>query len=302
MDQLNTRLPPLNALRSFESAARLGSLTAAALELNVSQAAVSQQVKLLEQYLQTPLFVRSARTVHLTDAGKNYLPSLSQAFRLLRDSSDQLFFQRAHSVIQLRCTSSFASHWLMPRLPGFYCAFPQYRVQLMVAGWRQQQTAPDADIEIFSAEHLHAPEGARCLSRDVWQVAASPELLEARSCDAQDLRQHPLIAITGYNQGWYDWFAAQGQPTSELRPVLQTDTSALAIQAAQVGLGVCLVQSSLLAQPLADGSLTLLSDQVLSSHNGYYAMQLHPSKRPDLEAFSGWLEQQSECSSEGKPA
>lgn len=293
MDQLNTRLPPLNALRAFESAARLGSLTAAAVELNVSQAAVSQQVKLLEQYLQTPLFVRAARTVHLTDAGKNYLPSLSQAFRLLRDSSDQLFFHRELSVIRLRCTSSFASHWLMPRLPVFTRAFPEYRVQLMVAGWRQQQPAPDVDVEIFSLEHQQAPDGARCLSRDVWQVAASPALIGARPCSVDELLRQPLIAVTGYSQGWYDWFAAQGQAVSELLPVLQTDTSALAMQAAQVGLGVCLVQSSLLAQPLADGSLTLLSEQALPSHNGYYAVQLHPSKRPDLHAFGEWLSEQA---------
>ena len=293
MDQLNTRLPPLNALRAFESAARLGSLTAAAAELNVSQAAVSQQVKLLEQYLQTPLFVRAARTVHLTDAGKNYLPSLSQAFRLLRDSSDQLFFHRELSVIRLRCTSSFASHWLMPRLPAFTRAFPEYRVQLMVAGWRQQQQAPDADFEIFSMEHQQAHEGAHCLSRDVWQVAASAERFNAQHYSAQELMQQPLIAVTGYSQGWYDWFAEQKQAVSELQPVLQTDTSALAVQAALVGLGVCLVQSSLLAQPLADGSLQLLSDQVLPSHNGYYAVQLNPSKRPDLHAFGEWLSEQS---------
>ena len=85
----------------------------------------------------------------------------------------------------------------------------------------------------------------------------------------------------------------QGQAVSELQPVLQTDTSALAVQAAQVGLGVCLVQSSLLAQPLADGSLQLLSDLVLPSHNGYYAVQLNLSKRSDLYAFGEWLSAQA---------
>jgi LysR family glycine cleavage system transcriptional activator len=113
------RLPPLNALRAFEASARLGSFVAAALELHVSAAAVSQQVRRLEKYLDTTLFHRLARGVVLTDQGRDYLPELSAAFDLLGESTARLRAKRADGLLTVTMLAAFANGWLLPRLHRF---------------------------------------------------------------------------------------------------------------------------------------------------------------------------------------
>src|SRR6186997_3338475 len=107
------RLPPLNALRAFEASARHGSFVAAASELRVSAAAVSQQVRRLEQYLDTPLFQRLARGLTLTEQGRDYLPELSAGFDLLGESTTRLRTQRAGGVLTLTALAAFANGWLL---------------------------------------------------------------------------------------------------------------------------------------------------------------------------------------------
>src|SRR5579862_9402909 len=107
------RLAPLNALRAFEAAARLGSFVAAASELRVSPAAVSQQVRRLEQYLDTTLFKRLARGLTLTDQGRDFLPQLSAGFNLLGDSTARLRAKRADGVLTLTTLAAFANGWLL---------------------------------------------------------------------------------------------------------------------------------------------------------------------------------------------
>jgi LysR family glycine cleavage system transcriptional activator len=114
-----SRLPPLNALRAFETSARLGSFTRAADELHVTQAAVSQQVKQLEQHLGSPLFIREAKGLRLTEVGRSYLPALTQAFHTLRNSTDELFGERGRTQLSVRASNSFAEHFLAPRLQRF---------------------------------------------------------------------------------------------------------------------------------------------------------------------------------------
>ena len=109
-------LPPLNALKAFEAAARLRNLTRAAEELHVTQGAVSQQVKLLEDYLDTQLFVRKPRKLELTDAARAYLPVLTELFNRLQASTHQLFDTDHRALLNVKCGSSFMQRWLMPRL------------------------------------------------------------------------------------------------------------------------------------------------------------------------------------------
>ncbi len=113
------RLPPLNALRAFEASARLGSFVAAAAELRVSAAAVSQQVRRLEEYLDTRLFQRLARGLVLTEQGRDYLPELSAGFDLLGESTARVRAKRADGVLALTTLASFANGWLLPRLHRF---------------------------------------------------------------------------------------------------------------------------------------------------------------------------------------
>src|SRR5688500_11784351 len=116
---MTRRLPPLNALRAFEASARLGSFVAAASELRVSAAAISQQVRRLEQYLDTALFQRLARGLVLTEQGRDYLPELSAGFGLLSDSTARVRAKRADGVLTLTTLAAFANGWLLPRLHRF---------------------------------------------------------------------------------------------------------------------------------------------------------------------------------------
>src|ERR1044072_3711651 len=113
---MTRRLPPLNALRAFEASARLGSFVSAAAELRVSAAAVSQQVRRLEQCLDTTLFQRLARGLTLTDQGRDYLPELSAGFDLLGESTARVRAKRGDGVLTLTQLAAFANGWLLPRL------------------------------------------------------------------------------------------------------------------------------------------------------------------------------------------
>src|SRR5262245_5308779 len=113
------RLPPLNSLRAFEASARLGSFVAAAAELRVSAAAVSQHVRRLEHYLDVPLFQRLARGLVLTEHGRDYLPELSKGFDLLSESTARLRAKRADGVLTITALAAFANGWLLPRLHRF---------------------------------------------------------------------------------------------------------------------------------------------------------------------------------------
>ncbi len=124
------RLPPLNALRAFEASARHGSFVAAASELRVSAAAVSQQVRRLEQYLDTPLFQRLARGLTLTEQGRDYLPELSAGFDLLGESTARVRTKRADGVLTLTTLAAFANGWLLPRMHRFRERAPRVDVVL----------------------------------------------------------------------------------------------------------------------------------------------------------------------------
>src|SRR5262245_62303125 len=124
------RLPPLNALRAFEASARLGSFVAAAAELHVSAAAVSQQVRRLEGYLEMTLFNRLARGLVLTEEGRDYLPELTAGFALLGESTARLRSQRTGGVLTLTTLASFANGWLLPRLARFRGSAPRIEVVL----------------------------------------------------------------------------------------------------------------------------------------------------------------------------
>ena len=143
-----SRLPPLNALRAFETSARLGSFTRAADELHVTQAAVSQQVKQLEQHLGSPLFIREAKGLRLTEVGRSYLPALTQAFHTLRNSTDELFGERGRTQLSVRASNSFAEHFLAPRLQRFLADYLCFRVRISSSPWTAFAEESNVDVEI----------------------------------------------------------------------------------------------------------------------------------------------------------
>jgi len=170
------RLPPLNALRAFEASARLGSFVSAATELRVSAAAVSQQVRRLEQYLDTTLFQRLARGLVLTDQGRDYLPELSAGFDLLGESTARVRAKRADGVLTLTMLAAFANGWLLPRLHRFHERAPRVDVVLRTSRTLADFKREDLDLVIrFAPNPGRGLHGEPLCGEELFPVA-SPRL------------------------------------------------------------------------------------------------------------------------------
>ncbi|SFM34839.1 LysR substrate-binding domain-containing protein [Marinobacter zhejiangensis] len=286
------QLPPLNALRAFELAARLGSLTKAAQALGVTQAAVSQQIKSLEGHFDTPLFYRQGRKLTLSQAGQAYLPVLTAAFDRLRGGTSELFGTDTQSLIRVKVANSFAQHWLIPRLPDFYRRYPGFRVRLMAATWPLQGQPDEADLEIANGYGNWAGRHVEQLTQECWQVVASRDFLAQLPPldDASQLLELPRIAIQGYQENWQNWFTAAGIRQAVPAPILETDTSSLAIEAACSGLGVLLVRSLVAAPDLRRGRLVQIHPATLPAAGGHYLVlpDSEPAS-PRVTAFCQWL-------------
>ena len=170
------RLPPLNALRAFECSARHGSFVAAASELRVSAAAVSQQVRRLEQYLDTPLFQRLARGLTLTDQGRDYLPELSAGFDLLGESTARVRTKRADGVLTLTTLAAFANGWLLPRMHRFRERAPRVDVVLRTSRQVLDFRRDAIDLAIRFAPSPGRGLQGELLCREELFPVASPQL------------------------------------------------------------------------------------------------------------------------------
>lgn len=288
-------LPPLNALRAFEAAARYESLTQAARELGVSQAAVSQQVRLLEDHLQQPLFLRHPRRLELTDAGRAYLPILSTALATLREGTQALFGDDAQRPLTVRVAGSFARQWLVPRLPELYRKQPSLRLRLLATTWPSQHTLEGADLEIANGYGNWQGLEVERLTREHWLVVAAPGFpIRHGAADLQTrLPSLPRIAVQGYRETWQQWQQQADIAGTLPEPIMETDTTSLAIEAAKAGLGLLLVRSLLVEQALADGSLVQASPVTLASDGGHYLVrEAGRLVRPGEAAFCQWLRQE----------
>src|SRR5687767_14277324 len=210
---MTRRLPPLNALRAFEASARLGSFVAAAAELRVSAAAVSQQVRRLEQYLDTVLFQRLARGLVLTDQGRDYLPELSAGFDLLGESTARLRAKRADGSLTVTTLAAFANGWLLPRLHRFRERAPRIDLVLRTSRELLDFRRDSIDLAIRFAGGPSRGLQAELLLREELFPVASPQLFRGgRLPDSLGmLADYPLLHDVDAGpqqpwQGWHGWF------------------------------------------------------------------------------------------------
>ena len=286
----NQPLPPLKALKNFEAAARLRSLTRAAEELHVTQGAVSQQVKLLEDYLDTPLFIRKPRGLELTGAAQAYLPVLSEAFALLQTGTNELFGNDHRVLLKIKCGSSFLQRWLMPRLKDFYRQHPGIRLRLLSAVWPSEEQVEEADIEISNGYGDWSGMQVERISHEHLVAVASPAFLarDPIKGELERLIQAPLISIIGGKENWPQWFRQQGIDTQPM-PLLECDTSTAAFDAACQGLGVLLARN-LTLQPLLDsGQLVQVHPFTLKATGAHYLVTPNKALSPKVIVFRDWL-------------
>ncbi|WP_315923755.1 LysR family transcriptional regulator [Mesorhizobium sp. SP-1A] len=263
MDSLNG-LPPLDWLRSFEAAARLSNFTAAASELGLTQAAVSQHIRLLEERLKRRLFTRLARGVELTPDGAAYLPHLQSAFATIGASTRELFETRPVETVTLRSPISFAVLMIAPLLPTLAAAVPSAHLRIETIHTPADQSENFAGPDIRYGNGSFPGRRADLLTRETLVPMAAPGL-----ADGSDWTRLPMLSVVGAREMWGEWFAAARLPPGA-GASLKFDSFVVALEAAKNGAGVLLGSRPLANAALREGSLVPLSDFVLASGAGHH--------------------------------
>ncbi len=257
-------MPPLEWLRVFEAAARLGTFTGAATEMGLTQAAVSQRIRNLEGHLGTPLFTRLPRGVELTVEGEAYAPHVRTAlFGLQRSTAD--LFSVSRRTLSIAASASIIELWIAPRLPALLAAVPGLQVSLTTVHRAADLASAGADIEVRFGDGAWPGRNARKLFDEVLAPVAAPGLLEAAGEDWRDL---PVVAVLGPRDGWLDWAEAVGSPPRS--PSARFDTFAQALAAATSGTGVLLGSLPLIEAALDSGALVRLSEASARMDAGYW--------------------------------
>ena len=277
---------PLNALRAFEASARHLSFTKAALELCVTQAAVSHQIRSLEEILGVRLFRRLPRGLALTDEGQALLPTLEESFDRIQATLDR--FENGHfrEVVTVGAVGTFANGWLLPRLPGFRAAYPYVDLRLLTNNNRVDLAGEGLDYAIrFGDGSWHGTEAVPLLAAPLSPVAAPA--LAARLQTPDDLTRETLLRSYRADE-WTRWFAAAGIAGTVPRGAV-FDSSVIMVEAAAQGLGVALVPVRLFARALAERRLVRPFGLEITA--GSYWLTTLKSRRqtPAMLTFRNWL-------------
>jgi len=291
---MNRRLPPLNALKAFESAARHGSFSAAAQALHVTHGAISRQVQQLEQWLEVDLFERQGRRVVLSPAGHAYLPAIQAALDNIAQATEKLTLRRQGRRLNINVTPTLAMHWLLPRLTHFQLRYPGVELRLATSDASINNQNADFDIAIRRGrEHWHGFVSHAFLSEREIPVC-SPSLLQRQPIRcAADLAQHTLLHAETRPVAWPRWLAAAGVPALQSAAVQHFDHYYLALQAAVDGLGVTMGALPVIESELASGKLVAPLQGPEIAVRGYsWAVQQTRVGDELITAFCQWLEEE----------
>lgn len=281
------RLPPLGALRAFEAAARHLSFTRAAAELCVTQAAISHQVRQLEDWLGLRLFARRGHALTLTPEGVGYQGELTHLFDGLADATARLH-GRPQDTLRITALPSFASRWLLPRLGGFRAQYPEIDLQLTASTALWSHTDDSFDIGIRSGLGRWPGLKADLIAREYLSPVCSPALREQLAAPAH--LRHVTLLHDEPKGAWRAWFEHAGlTPPRRMSGVVFNDAG-MVLQAAAECQGVALGRLMLAADDLVAGRLVQPFD--LSMPNDYSYWLVYPRAsvgRPEVAAFRAWL-------------
>jgi LysR family glycine cleavage system transcriptional activator len=291
-------LPPLNAVRAFEAAARLGSFKEAATELGVTHGAVSQQIRLLETWLGRPsLFRRSVRRVVLTPAGAALLAEVGPALDRISAVVQQHRERRGDSpaaMLRVNALATFSLRWLLPRMNRFRAEHPDIEVRLSTSNDPVDALPEPFDVVIRGGPDSFHGFASRFLLSEHRLPVLSPALLaQLPLAEVADLARHTLLHVTSMPRLWRDWLAEAGHSGLDPAASLTFDHFYLTIQAALDGLGVAMGPTALIADDLAAGRLVTPFPKIMLPARSYFAY-LPEARRndPHVAVFCDWLEQQ----------
>ena len=288
------RLPSLNGLRAFEAAARHLSFTQAASELNVTQTAISHQIRRLEEELGIRLFIRKNRALALTPKARDYLPGVRAAFNDLRLATDRLLRRDDDHVLTVSTLASLAAKWLLPRLSQFQEAHPRIDVRITTSTSLVDFRGGGVDAAIRYGRGHWAGLRADWLMADELFPVCSPKLLEGDKPlrRPEDLAHQTLLHSSGgYDDDWRLWLTAAGLPTNISRqPGLTFDLILMTVQAAIDGIGVAMGRTSYVQDDVAKGRLVVPFQIALPADAGFYLVSPDTgADPPKLAAFRQWV-------------
>jgi LysR family glycine cleavage system transcriptional activator len=250
-------LPPLNALRAFEAAGRLGSFKEAAAELHVTHGAVSQHVRLLEEWLESSLFERHNRRVVLTPAAKAYLAEIAPLFEQLSQATARYgVSETVARSLSVNAPATFTLRWLVPRLAKFRAAYPEVDVNVETSNEPVESLQASYDVIIRGGPDTFYGYAMRPFLSEERLPVCSPALLQRlplRTPD--DLRRHTLLHTSSLPRLWPDWLASAETPALKPAATLTFDHFYLTLQAAIDGIGVAMGPTALVSDDLAAGRL-----------------------------------------------
>jgi LysR family transcriptional regulator, glycine cleavage system transcriptional activator len=290
---MTARLPSLNGLRAFEAAARHLSFTQAASELNVTQTAISHQIRRLEEELGIRLFIRKNRALALTPEARDYLPGIRAAFNDLRLATDRLLRKDSDNVLTISTLASLAAKWLLPRLSSFQEAHPDIDVRITTSTGLVDFRSGDVDAAIRYGRGHWPGARAEWLMADEMFPVCSPELLAGKRPlqNPDDLRDHVLLHNTNNGDDWRLWLTAAGLPPDLSKPPgITFDLILMTVQAAIDGMGVAMGRTTYVKDDIAKGRLVVPFQIALPADAGFYLVS--PEAAPDspkLRAFRQWL-------------
>lgn len=297
-------LPSTQSLACFEAAARHESYTRAAQELSLTQSAVSRQILALEAYLGVALFRRTRHGVALTPAGRQYARQVALRLQALeRDTLDVMAHQGRGGALALAAVPTFATRWLIPRLPQFAAQHPETVVHIAT------RTRPFlfADTGLDAALYAGTPDQvarwpgiqAHWLMHEEVLPVCSPGLLQAaeqrgrgrahQGVAPTQLAELPLLQQSTRPHGWREWFEATGTPAPRALDGPRYELFSMLAAAAAHGLGVALVPTMLIQAELARGELVVACPQALRGERSYYLVVPEKTTNPALESFLAWL-------------
>ncbi len=281
---MKSDLPPLNWLRAFEASARNLSFTGAARDLNMTQSAVSQQIKSLEAFMGAPLFHRRARALELTQTGLSYLPVVRDAFRTLAQGT-RAVTQPHGDVLRVQCNLTFAIHWLAPRLGKLAQAHPDLRLQITTELWEPRDMAQGADVEIRFSLRPSDMVHAELIARDVYYPVRAP----GHAVTLDTLAEQPLFDCMNMMGTWAVWAEEQGLNWPN-PPVTYASTYSVALAAAMAGNGLCLAHDAIARRLITQGLLIAPFAHRAPMQEAYYLIQTPQAQAmPQAQAFTGWL-------------
>lgn len=291
-------LPPLAALRSFEAAARHGSFTRAAAELNVTQSAISHQIRHLEALWGFELFARDTRPLALTKSGAALVPVARDFFARLSATLESLRADGARGALKISALESFALTWLVPRLSDFSERHPEIDVWISTKNQRVDFAVEDVDLAVRLGRGDFPGLHSSLLLREYVFPVCSKQLIDRLGMPAgpADLGRFPMLLLHSEPSGshWDFWLAAAGVPDLPHDQGPRFPNSNMALQAAIAGQGAALVRSAHVDGGLNTAGLVRLFDVHCPAELAYYLVCPEGTQeRPRIAAFRDWIQAQA---------